>query len=94
MSALDCGTDGEENGILDKECSCIMTFPSVYHAFRAQKLLRAQGVEAELISIPRFLSGSCEGLALRFPAAAEALAAAALGAGGVEVVRTVSDTGD
>lgn len=41
----------------------IITFPSVYHAFRAKKILTGHGMEVELISIPRGLSASCEGLA-------------------------------
>ena len=44
---------------------CVITFPSVYHAFRAKKLLGELGVETELIPIPRELSGACEGLAAR-----------------------------
>ena len=41
----------------------IITFPSVYHAFRARKILASQGIDVELIPIPRELSASCEGLA-------------------------------
>lgn len=43
--------------------SCVITFPSVYHAFRAKKILKEQGITAELIPVPRELSASCEGLA-------------------------------
>ncbi|WP_324332399.1 DUF3343 domain-containing protein [Methylomusa anaerophila] len=41
----------------------MITFPSVYHAFRAKKLLKGEGIPAELVPVPRELSGSCEGLA-------------------------------
>ncbi|MBP2628449.1 MAG: hypothetical protein H6Q68_3160 [Firmicutes bacterium] len=41
----------------------IITFPSVYHAFRAKKILTDHGIGVELIPIPRELSASCEGLA-------------------------------
>jgi hypothetical protein len=41
----------------------IITFPSVYHAFRGRKLLTQQGIAMELIPIPRELSAACEGLA-------------------------------
>jgi len=68
---------------------CIVTFPSVYHAFRAHKILREQGIAAELISIPRFLSGSCEGLAVRFAAEQLAQVQVLLEQRKVEVLRTV-----
>lgn len=42
----------------------VITFPSVAHAFRAEKILKLQGVDAKLIPIPRSLSGCCEGLAI------------------------------
>ena len=41
----------------------MITFPSVYHAFRAKKLLKEQDIGVELIPIPRELSAACEGLA-------------------------------
>lgn len=41
----------------------IITFPSVYHAFRAKKILTEHGIDTQLIPIPRQLSASCEGLA-------------------------------
>ena len=43
----------------------IITFPSVYHAFHAKKILEEQGIGIELIPIPRELSASCDGLAAR-----------------------------
>ncbi len=45
--------------------SCVITFPSVYHAFRAKKILKEQGILAELVPVPRELSASCEGLAAK-----------------------------
>lgn len=41
----------------------VITFPSVYHAYRAEKLLKQQGIMVELIPVPRQLTGGCEGLA-------------------------------
>jgi len=41
----------------------MITFPSVYHAFRARKILAEHGIIVELIPIPREWSASCEGLA-------------------------------
>lgn len=41
----------------------VITFHSVAQAFRAEKILRLQGIVVKLIPIPRSLSGSCEGLA-------------------------------
>ena len=41
----------------------IITFPSVYHAFRGKKILTEHGIHVELIPIPRELSAACEGLA-------------------------------
>ena len=43
--------------------NCVITFPSVYHAFRAKKILKEQSIIAELVPVPRELSASCEGLA-------------------------------
>jgi len=41
----------------------LITFPSVYHAFRARKILTEKKIPVELITIPRELSAACEGLA-------------------------------
>jgi len=41
----------------------LITFPSVYHAFRARKILTERQIPVELITIPRELSAACEGLA-------------------------------
>ena len=43
----------------------IITFPSVWHAFRAEKILKAAGVSCLLIPVPRELSSSCQGLAAK-----------------------------
>ena len=43
----------------------IITFPSVWHAFRAEKILKAAGVPCTLIPVPRELSSSCQGLAAK-----------------------------
>lgn len=43
----------------------IITFPSVWHAFRAEKTLQAASIEVSLIPVPRELSSSCHGLAAR-----------------------------
>ena len=59
----------------------VITFPSVAHAFRAEKLLGQRGINVRLIPVPRALSGCCEGLAAviadeQATAAVELLAAA------------------
>lgn len=43
--------------------SWVITFPSVYHAYRAEKLLAQQNIPVQLIPVPRELTGGCEGLA-------------------------------
>ena len=43
----------------------IITFPSVWHAFRAEKVLKTAGVTCALIPVPRELSSSCQGLAAK-----------------------------
>ena len=43
----------------------IITFPSVWHAFRAEKILKAAAVSCTLIPVPRELSSSCQGLAAK-----------------------------
>ena len=43
----------------------IITFPSVWHAFRAEKLLKAAEIPCMLIPVPRELSSSCQGLAAK-----------------------------
>ena len=46
----------------------IITFPSVWHALRAEKLLQGAGLGCALIPVPRELSSSCQGLAAKVPA--------------------------
>ena len=41
----------------------VITFLSVSHALRAEKLLEKEKINATLIPIPHELSGPCEGLA-------------------------------
>lgn len=65
----------------------VITFPAVFHALRAEKLLQAAGIAAELTPVPRELSGSCEGLAARLAEADVARAAEVLAAAGVPMVR-------
>jgi hypothetical protein len=65
----------------------VITFPSVFSAFRAEKVLEAAGIAAELIPVPRELSGSCEGLAAKVAGGDVAGAAAALKTAGVPMVR-------
>lgn len=65
----------------------VITFPSVFHALRAEKLLKAEGIAAELIPVPRELTGSCEGLAARLAGQDVAAAARLLAASGVEMVK-------
>ena len=43
----------------------ILTFPSVWHAFRAEKLLKAAELFCTLVPVPRELSSSCQGLAAK-----------------------------
>lgn len=43
----------------------IITFPSVWHAFRAEKILKAAGISCSLIPVPRELSSSCQGLSAK-----------------------------
>ena len=46
----------------------IITFPSVWHAFRAEKILTAAGIPCSMIPVPRELSSSCQGLAAKIAA--------------------------
>ena len=48
----------------------IITFPSVWHAFRAEKILKAAGIDCTMIPVPRELSSSCQGLAAKIAAQA------------------------
>lgn len=66
---------------------CVITFPSVYHAFRAKKLLKEQGILADLIPVPRELTDSCEGLAARVDEECMAKAVEILGTKGVVMLK-------
>ncbi|MDR3592135.1 MAG: DUF3343 domain-containing protein [Negativicutes bacterium] len=65
----------------------VITFPAVFHALRAEQILKEQGMDIRLIPIPRELSGSCEGLAAWVPEGEVDRAVALLTAAGVEMVR-------
>lgn len=43
----------------------IVTFPSVHHALKAEKLLRGEGILVAAINTPRHISSDC-GICLRF----------------------------
>lgn len=68
----------------------IITFQSVYHAFRAKKVLENAGIPTRLIPIPRELSGSCEGLAASFDGNRCEEALAALEANRINVIKCCS----
>ena len=65
----------------------VITFPSVYHAFRAKKVLKEQGIEVELIPVPRELSESCDGLAARIASASVERAVTVLGDKGIVMLQ-------
>lgn len=65
----------------------VITFPTVFHALRAEKVLAAAGIDAVLVPVPRELSGSCEGLAAKMAGEDVGRAAMALVEAGVPVVK-------
>ena len=67
--------------------NCVITFPSVYHAFRAKKILKEQGIIAELVPVPRELSASCEGLAAQVSEEDVDKAVETLGAKGIVMLQ-------
>jgi len=67
--------------------SFVITFPSVYHAFRAKKILKEHGIAAELVPVPRQLSASCEGLAAKVEEQHVDKAIEVLGAKGVVMLQ-------
>lgn len=67
--------------------SCVITFPSVYHAFRAKKILKEHSIIAELVPIPRELSASCEGLAAKVAEQDVDKAVTVLGAKGIVMLQ-------
>ena len=65
----------------------VITFPSVTHAFRAEKVLSEHGFAVKLIPVPRSLSGSCEGLAARIDETSIAAASDLLTKQGIEMLQ-------
>lgn len=65
----------------------VITFPSVFQALRAEKLLQSQKIPVKLISVPRELSESCEGLAAQLAAEDIERAVALLTEKGVAMIR-------
>lgn len=43
----------------------VILFPSVSHALKAEKILKARGISHKLIPVPRHISSDC-GICLRF----------------------------
>ncbi|WP_312515774.1 DUF3343 domain-containing protein [Anaerospora sp.] len=65
----------------------VITFLSVSHALRAEKLLKNEKISSRLIPIPRELSGPCEGLAAQLQEEDVAQAVYFLEQNGIEMVR-------
>lgn len=65
----------------------VITFPSVAHAFRAEKILSEHGFAVKLIPVPRNLSGCCEGLAVRIEETSLVAASDLLMKQGVEMLQ-------
>jgi len=61
----------------------VATFHTTYEGMRAARLLQEQGVAAQLIPVPRWLSADC-GIALTLPACDEARVRAILQEAGIE----------
>jgi hypothetical protein len=55
----------------------VILVPSTSHALRAEKILRAAGIDCKLIPVPRHLSSDC-GVCVRIPRAARDAACAVL----------------
>ncbi len=55
----------------------VILVPSTSHALRAEKILRAAGIDCKLIPVPRHLSSDC-GVCVRIPRTARDAACAAL----------------
>lgn len=65
----------------------VITFLSVTHALRAEKLLKNAKISITLIPIPRELSGPCEGLAAQLQEEDIDQAVSFLEKNGIEMVR-------
>lgn len=44
---------------------CVITFFTIYHALKAEKVLQSEGININLIPVPREISSDC-GVALQF----------------------------
>jgi len=55
----------------------VFLFPSVSHALKAEKILKARGIAHKVIPVPRHISSDC-GVCLRVAAEQKELAAEAL----------------
>ncbi len=62
----------------------VILVPSTSHALRAEKILRAAGIDCKLIPVPRHLSSDC-GVCVRIPRAARDAACATLQQANLEV---------
>lgn len=65
----------------------VITFSSVTHALRAEKLLKNKKISVKLIPIPHELSGPCEGLAAQLQEEEIDQAVTFLEENGIEMVR-------
>ncbi len=63
--------------------SAVVLVYSTGHALKAEKVIKAQGIDCKLIPVPRHLSSDC-GVCVRIPAVSRTNVAAALAAAQVE----------
>lgn len=52
---------------------CLITFYSTHYAIKAEKILKNNGIDAELVPVPRKFSSNC-GIALTLPLEKENIA--------------------
>lgn len=45
---------------------CLLTFSSTHHALKAEEILKEEGIDLEVVPIPREISAEC-GLGMQFP---------------------------
>jgi Protein of unknown function (DUF3343) len=62
---------------MDAQKYAVFVFPSVSHALKAEKILKARGTPHKLIPVPRHISADC-GVCLRVAAEQQGFAAEAL----------------
>ena len=62
---------------MDAQKYAVFLFPSVSHALKAEKILKARGTPHKLIPVPRHISADC-GVCLRVAVEQQGLAAEAL----------------